>query len=217
MDFVIAVDGTAASGKGTLAGRLAAGYGLPHLETGLLYRAVGLALLKAKASLDDEGEAVRAASMLDLSELVDPELQSAEAAMAASRVAPLPALRSALFDLQRNFVMQTGGAVLDGRDIGTVIAPEAPAKLYIDADVAVRAKRRWLQTNARGDSRTVAQIMEELTLRDAQDSRRETAPLTQAPDAVLLDTTEMSISQAADAARRIVEAARVRWLETQRG
>jgi cytidylate kinase len=217
MDFVIAVDGTAASGKGTLAGMLAADYGLPHLETGLLYRAVGLALFKAKASLDDENRAVRAARTLDLSRLVDPQLQSADAAMAASRVARLPALRAALFDLQRRFATQTGGAVLDGRDIGTVIAPQAAAKLYVDADVAVRAKRRWLQTSARGDPRTLDQIMAELTLRDAQDSGRETAPLTQAPDAVLLDTTEMSIPLAADAARRIVEAARVRWLAIQPG
>jgi cytidylate kinase len=215
MDFVIAVDGTAASGKGTLASLLAKDYGLPHLETGLLYRAVGVAMMRAGADMADESAAATMAADLDLSLLEDLDLQTADAAMAASRVAALPALRAALFDLQRSFANRLGGAVLDGRDIGTVIAPEAAAKLYVDASVEVRAKRRWLQTNAKGDLRTVEQIMDELSLRDFQDSKRKAAPLARAADAVLLDTTEMSISQAADAARRIVEAARARWLESR--
>jgi len=217
MDFVIAVDGTAASGKGTLAAMLAKHYGLPHLDTGLLYRAVGQAVVRAGADLDDAAAGEAAARALDLSRLADPELQSGAAGEAASRVAAHPRVRAALLKLQQDFAAQPGGAVLDGRDIGTVIAPHAPAKLYVDAAVAVRARRRWLQTSARGDARTLEDVTADLRRRDARDAGRETAPLMRAADAVLLDTTEMSISEAADAARRIVEAARVRWLETQRG
>jgi cytidylate kinase len=217
MDFVIAVDGTAASGKGTLAALLAKAYGLPHLDTGLLYRAVGQAVVAAGADLDDAAAGEAAARALDLSRLGDPALQSGAAGEAASRVAAHPRVRAALLTLQQDFAGRPGGAVLDGRDIGTVIAPHAPAKLYVDADVTVRARRRWVQTSSRGDPRTLEDVTEDLRRRDARDSGRQTAPLTRAADAVLLDTTEMSISEAADAARRIVEAARVRWLETQRG
>jgi cytidylate kinase len=215
MDFVIAVDGTAASGKGTLAGLLAKDYGLPYLDTGLLYRAVGQGLRMSGGDLGDEAEAAKAARHLDLSRLDDPRLQSGEAGEAASRVAAYPRVRAALLKLQQDFAGQPGGAVLDGRDIGTVIAPGAAAKLYVDASLEARAMRRWLQTSAGGDPHTLEDMIEDLRRRDARDSGREAAPLMRAPDAPLLDTTEMSISEAADAARRIVEAARVRWLDLQ--
>ena len=213
MDFVIAVDGAAASGKGTLAATLAADYGLPHLDTGLLYRGVGHAVLGAGGDPGDAFAAEAAARTLDTSRLDHPALQTGPAGEAASRVAAHPGVRAALFDLQRAFALQPGGAVLDGRDIGTVIAPEAAAKLWIDADLEVRARRRWLQTQARGDDRPLEAMIEALATRDARDSGRATAPMVRAPDAVLLDTSRMSISEAVDAARRIVEAARARWLE----
>ena len=216
-NFVIAVDGTAASGKGTIASRLAAHYRLPHLDTGLLYRAVGQAVCSRGGDLDDEQAATEAASALDLSKLDDPALQSGEAGEAASRVAAHPMVRAALLKLQQDFARQTGGAVLDGRDIATVIAPDAPAKLFIDAALATRAHRRWLQTSAQiaktgGDPRSLADMVEDLRRRDARDSGRSTAPLVQARDSVLLDTTQMSISQAFDEALRIVEQARRLWL-----
>ncbi len=213
MDFVIAVDGAAASGKGTLAALLAAEHGLPHLDTGLLYRAVGRDVRARGGPTDDARAAAAAAAALDLATLDDPELQTAPAGEAASQVAAHPEVRRALYDLQRRFALRPGGAVLDGRDIGTVIAPEAPAKLYVDADLAARARRRWLQVSARGDTRTPEAVADDLARRDARDAGRAEAPMVRAADAVLLDTTSMSISQAADAARRIVEAARARWLE----
>ncbi len=213
MDFVIAVDGAAASGKGTLAALLAAEHGLPHLDTGLLYRAVGHAVLAAGEDPADPAAAMRAAESLDLAALSDPALQAALAGEAASQVAAHPGVRHALFDRQRAFALQPGGAVLDGRDIGTVIAPEAAAKLYVDADLPVRARRRWLQLRARGDERTLEAVETDLARRDARDAARTAAPMVRAADAALLDTTQMDISQTADAARRIVEAARARWLE----
>ena len=212
MDFVIAVDGSAASGKGTLAATLAQDYGLPHLDTGLLYRAVGHALLSGGEDPGDAVLATEAARQLSTDALSDPELTSGSAGEAASKVAVHPGVRAALFDLQRRFAEQAGGAVLDGRDIGTVIAPEAAAKLWVDAALEARARRRWLQTSARGDPRSLEEMAEDLRARDARDAGREAAPMLRAADAVLLDTGEMSISQSADAARRIVEQARARWL-----
>ena len=212
MDFVIAVDGTAASGKGTIAGKLAVHYGLPHLDTGLLYRAVGEVVRASGGDLDDEAIAAEAARALDLSKLGDPELQSGEAGEAASRVATHSEVRAALLKLQQDFARQPGGAVLDGRDIATVIAPDAPAKLYVDAALETRAKRRWLQTSAKGDPRTLDDMIEDLRRRDARDSGRAAAPLVKSRDSVLLDTTQMSISQAFDEALRIVEQARRLWL-----
>jgi cytidylate kinase len=214
--FVIAVDGAAASGKGTLAARLAAHYGLPHLDTGLLYRAIGLALTRAGAALDDSPRAVAVAEALDLTRLDDPALTSAAAGEAASRVAALPQVRAALLAVQRDFAARPGGAVLDGRDIGTVIAPWAPAKLYVIARPEVRAHRRWLQTSERGEPNTEAEILAELLRRDARDAGRADAPMVQAKDADLLDTSELSISQAFDEALRRVEQARRRW-EALRG
>lgn len=211
--FVIAVDGTAASGKGTLAAMLAADYAVPHLDTGLLYRAVGRAVLAAGGDPGDAATATAQACALETACLDDPALQTGAAGEAASRVAAHPGVRAALLDLQRTFAARPGGAVLDGRDIGTVIVAHAPAKLWVDAALETRAHRRWLQTSARGDPRALDEMIADLRARDSRDAGRADAPMVAAADAVLLDTTHMSISQAADAARRIVGAARARWLE----
>ncbi|MBO9546176.1 (d)CMP kinase [Caulobacter sp.] len=210
MGFVIAVDGPAASGKGTIASRLAAAYGLPMLDTGLLYRAVGVRILAAGGDLDDPAFAEAQARGLTLAELEKPEVRTRAAGEAASRCAVHPGVRKALFDLQRAFATQEGGAVIDGRDIGTVIAPEAPAKLYVTASPEVRADRRWKQLVGQGESVTFEEILADIRKRDERDGGRKDAPMTQAADAVLLDTSEMSIEQAFDAARRIVEDARAR-------
>lgn len=210
MGFVIAVDGPAASGKGTIASRLAAAYGLPMLDTGLLYRAVGVRLLATGGDLDDPASAEASARGLDLSELEQPQVRTRAAGEAASRVAVHPGVRKALFDLQRKFAEQESGAVIDGRDIGTVIAPDAQAKLYVTASPEVRADRRWKQLAGQGESVTFDEILADIRKRDERDGGRKDAPMTQAADAVLLDTSEMGIEQAFDAARRIVEAARAR-------
>ena len=211
IDLIIAVDGPAASGKGTIAARLAREYGLPFLDTGLLYRAVGLAVLEAGGSLDDEAAAVAVARALKAENLQDTNrLTSGEAGEAASRVAGYPGVRAALLEFQRVFAAQPGGAVLDGRDIGTVIAPDAPAKLFITATPEVRAMRRWKQLTGRGDAIAYEDMLADIMRRDERDAGRGAAPMVQAQDAVLLDTTVMDIETAFDAARRIVEAARVR-------
>lgn len=208
MGFVIAVDGPAASGKGTIASRLAAAYGLPMLDTGLLYRAVGVRILAAGGDLDDPAFAEASARGLELAELEKPEVRTRAAGEAASRCAVHPGVRKALFDLQRAFAEQASGAVIDGRDIGTVICPEAPAKLYVTASPEVRATRRWKQLVGQGESVTFDEILADIRKRDERDGGRKDAPMTQAVDAILLDTSEMSIEQAFDAARRIVEDAR---------
>lgn len=209
--LIIAVDGPAASGKGTIAARLAALYGLPHLDTGLLYRAVGVGVLDAGGSLDDETAAVAVARGLKAENLQDADrLTSGDAGEAASRVAGYPGVRAALLDFQRAFAARPGGAVLDGRDIGTVIAPDAPAKLFITATPEVRAMRRWKQLTGRGDVIAYEDMLADIVRRDERDAGRGAAPMVQAEDAVLLDTTDMDIETAFDAARRIVEAARVR-------
>ena len=208
--LVIAVDGPAASGKGTIASGLAALYGLPHLDTGLLYRAVGVTVLALGGRLDDEAGAAKIAAALDLAQLDRPEYRTREAGEAASQVAVHPAVRLALLKMQQDFARRPGGAVIDGRDIGTVIAPDAVAKLFVTATPEVRAERRWKQLTGQGESVSMAEVLEDIRLRDARDSGRGAAPLTQADDAVLLDTSDKSIEAAADAARRIVEAARIR-------
>lgn len=208
--FVIAIDGPAASGKGTIAKRLADDYGLPVLDTGLLYRAVGVALLQRGADLSDAAAAEAAARHLDLSGLEAPELRGGAAGEAASRVAAIPAVRAALLQLQQNFAAREPGAVLDGRDIGTVIAPHAPAKIFVTARAEVRAERRWRQLVGQGEAATYEAVLEDIRRRDARDQGRDSAPLVQAPDAILLDTSDLDISEATDAARRIVEAARAR-------
>lgn len=209
--LIIAVDGPAASGKGTIAARLAQTYGLPHLDTGLLYRAVGMGLLDQGGALDDVIAAEAVARSLDVSHLSDTErLTSRGAGEAASRVAGYPGVRAALLEFQRTFAGQAGGAVLDGRDIGTVIAPDAVAKLFITATPEVRARRRWLQLTRRGETIAYEDMLADIIRRDERDAGRGAAPMVQAADAVLLDTTDMDIETAFDAARRIVEAARVR-------
>ena len=209
--LIIAVDGPAASGKGTIAARLAGLYGLPVLDTGLLYRAVGLGVLDAGGSLDDEAAAVSVARALRAENLSDTDrLTSGDAGEAASRVAGYPGVRAALLEFQRAFAAQPGGAVLDGRDIGTVIAPHAPAKLYVTATPEVRATRRWKQLTGRGQAIAYDAMLADIVRRDERDAGRGAAPMVQAADAVLLDTTDMDIETAFDAARRIVEAARAR-------
>ena len=213
--FVIAVDGPAASGKGTIAAGLARDLGYPALDTGLLYRAVGVAVTRAGGDLDSAGVAGAASRALDASRLEDPALRTREAGEAASRVAVHAEVRAALLDLQRAFAAREPGAVIDGRDIGTVIAPDAPAKLFVTADPEVRAERRWRQLRGQGEVVEYEVVLADIRQRDERDSGRAAAPLARAADAVLLDTSEMTIDEAADAARRIVEAARIRW-ETSR-
>ena len=212
--FVITVDGPAASGKGTVASGLAAVYGLPMLDSGLLYRAVGVLTARAGHDLDDAHAAAAVARRLTAEDLTDPEFRTRGAGEAASRVAVHTAVRLALRDLQLAFARRPGGAVLDGRDQGTVICPEAPAKLYVTATPEVRAERRWKQLTAQGEDVTYAEILADIARRDERDGGRSDSPMRPAPDAVLLDTSEMTIEQAADAARRIVEAARARWEST---
>lgn len=211
MAFVIAVDGPAASGKGTVASRLAKLYDYPMLDTGLLYRAVGMRLLDAGGDLDDAVAAEASARGLDLVELERAEVRTRQAGEAASRVAVHPGVRAALFALQRDFALREPGSVIDGRDIGTVIAPEAPAKLFVTASPEVRADRRWKQLLGQGEAVTFEEILADIRKRDERDGGRASAPMTQASDAILLDTSEMTIDQAFDAARRIVETARARW------
>ena len=210
-EFVIAVDGPAASGKGTIAQRLGKAYDLPVLDTGLLYRAVGVLMQRAGANLDDAAMAAGQAKLLTADLLDDPGFRTRAAGEAASRVAVHPGVRDALLEFQRTFACQPGGAVLDGRDIGTVIWPQAPAKLYVTATPEVRAERRWKQLKAQGEAVAYEDILDDIHKRDARDGGRDAAPMKPAADAALLDTSQMTIEQAADAARRIVEAARARW------
>lgn len=216
-DFIIAVDGPAASGKGTIADALGRDFGLPVLDTGLLYRAVGVTLVRQGGDLGDEAAATAVALALDPSALGDPAFRTRAAGEAASRVAPYPGVREALRAFQRAFAQQPGGAVIDGRDIGTVIAPNAPAKLYVTASPEARARRRMLQLRAAGETVSLADVLADIEVRDARDAARSDSPMRPAPDAVLLDTSEMTISAAADAARRIVEQARGRWEASRSG
>lgn len=206
--LVIAVDGPAASGKGTVASRLGQAYGLPVLDTGLLYRAVGVAASRAGVDPDDPQAAADVAAGIDLLSLDDPAFRTRQAGELASRVAVHPQVRAALNAAQVDFARRPGGAVLDGRDIGTVIAPWAPAKIFVTARPEVRAERRWRQLTAQGESVSLDEVLEDIRRRDSRDAGRVDAPMARARDAVLLDTSEMTIDHAADAARRIVEAAR---------
>jgi len=205
---VIAVDGAAACGKGTLAQRLAAHFGYAHLDTGLLYRAVGLALIRDGKSPDDEAAAVRAAEDLALGTLDDPALRGDEAAEAASAVAALPGVRAALLDLQRRFAAAPPGgepgAVLDGRDIGTVICPDADYKIFVDAAIEVRAARRVKELRERGAEAIHARVLRDMKARDDRDRHRSVAPLTRAKDAFLLDTTELDADGAFAAALEFI-------------
>jgi cytidylate kinase len=203
--MIIAVDGPTASGKGTIAKALAAHYGLPHLDTGLLYRAVGAHTAALGGDPDVEADAVKGCAFPD-SMLADPALRSEEAGGLASRVSRHPAVRSALLKRQQDFARQPGGAILDGRDIGTVIAPDADAKLFVVASVASRAARRHTEMLRRGDTVELASIEADLAARDARDTGRAAAPLLRAPDADLLDTTEMTIDDAVRQAIALVDA-----------
>ena len=206
--FIIAVDGPAASGKGTLSKRLASDLGLNHLDTGLLYRAVGAAMLEAGGDLDDLESCASVARSLDLSTLDPDFLAQHHIGEAASKVAVHPPVRAALLQAQREFADLAPGAVLDGRDIGTVDCPNAPAKLYVTASIDARAARRHAQAVAKDPSVTLDAIKADLARRDARDAGRSDAPMTQADDALLLDTTEMSIDAAFSAARDFVSSKR---------
>jgi cytidylate kinase len=192
---VIAVDGPAAAGKGTLARRLAAHLGLSYLDTGLLYRATGRRVLDVGADPRDAAAAEAAARGLDPVDLQRGDLRGPEADMAASAVAAQPAVRAALLDWQRNFG-RTHGAVLDGRDIGTVVFPDAQVKLFVTASAEERARRRWLELTARGAAAEPAKVLAELRARDEQDAARAVAPMKPAEDAVLIDTTELDADAA---------------------
>lgn len=198
---IIAVDGPAASGKGTLAKKLAAQYRLPALDTGLLYRAVGQKMRDGGHDFDDEAAAIAIAKRFDAAWLDDPRLRERLAGEAASRVAKVIGVRDALRKFQQDFAHQPGGAVLDGRDIGTVIAPDATAKLWIDAAVEIRAGRRFRELAARGEQVTEADILADLTERDARDAPN----MAIAGDAVRIDTSAMGIDEAFAAALSAVE------------
>jgi cytidylate kinase len=206
--MIIAIDGPAASGKGTLAKRLAGHFGLRHLDTGLLYRAVAKALLDAGVGLEDEAGAVAAAQRLDAASLDEATLKGRGMAEPASIVSAMPKVRAALVELQRTFATAAPGAVLDGRDIGTVICPEAEVKIFVDAAPEVRARRRAAELAAKGESVDEAHILADILRRDARDKNRAVAPLKPAHDAHLLDTTHLDIDAAVRAAIDIVEAAR---------
>jgi CMP/dCMP kinase len=206
--LVIAIDGPAASGKGTLARRLAAHYGLPHLDTGLLYRATACALLDEGLRLDDIEAAVAAARGLSLTDFDDQRLRSREMGEAASIVAALPEVRAELVDLQRRFAATDEGAVLDGRDIGTVICPDARVKIFVTASAEKRAQRRALELAGRGEKADYQNILADVKKRDERDSARSVAPLKPADDATTLDTSELDIDGAFRAALAIVEKGR---------
>jgi cytidylate kinase len=203
--MIIAVDGPAASGKGTIAKALARHYGLPHLDTGLLYRAVGMSVLRAGGDPGDAADALRGCGFADVL-LEDPALKAEAAGRAASIVSAHPQVRGALLDRQRDFAGQPGGAVLDGRDIGTVIAPGAEAKLFVTASSEVRADRRFREMESMGQSMTFDDVLADILARDERDSSRSTAPLRQAEDADLLDTSDLGIDAAVQRAISLVEA-----------
>jgi len=203
--LVIAVDGPAASGKGTLARRLSAHYGLPYLDTGLLYRMVARAMLDAGHDIRDPEAAARLVSSFREDAFAEDALRGREIGEAASVVAAMPAVRSGLIARQRSFAGQPGGAVLDGRDIGTVICPQAQAKLFVTATPEVRAARRHKELAGRGEAATFEGILADIRRRDARDSGRSDAPLKAAEDAVILDTSALNVEEAAAAAISIVE------------
>jgi CMP/dCMP kinase len=206
--MIIAIDGPAASGKGTLAKRLAAHFGLPHLDTGLLYRAVARALIDSGDPLADEDAATRAALALEPSSLDDPRLRGAPMGEAASIVSAFQPVRDALLAFQRGFAGQAAGAVLDGRDIGTVVCPLADVKLFITAAPEERARRRHLELLERGEIAEFTTILEDIRRRDERDRTRSTAPLRIADDALVLDTTNLDPEAAFRAALDLVETRR---------
>ena len=202
--ILIAVDGPAASGKGTIARALATHFGLPHMDTGLLYRAVALNLWRWGGDPASEFEALRACDVASV-DPTDPELRSEAVSSIASRISAYPSVRAALLDRQREFAGQPEGAVLDGRDIGTVIAPDATAKLFVTASAEVRAQRRVRELLERGMPAHYEDVLIDIRARDERDSGRKSAPLRQADDADLLDTSELTVEQAVATAIRLVE------------
>ena len=203
--ILIAVDGPAASGKGTIARALAKHFDLPHMDTGMLYRAVALTMFRFGGDPASEFEALRACEGVAQIDPTDPELRSEVVGSIASRISTYAGVRSALLERQRNFASQASGAVLDGRDIGTVIAPDATAKLFVTASPEVRARRRVAELLSRGMPAHLEDVLIDIRARDARDSGRDAAPLAQAADADLLDTSEMEIDEAIAVAIELVE------------
>ncbi|MEM6465362.1 MAG: (d)CMP kinase [Pseudomonadota bacterium] len=203
--FTVAIDGPAAAGKGTIARAVAEHFGFGHLDTGLLYRAVGKATLDRGRGTIDPVVAEELAKRLDVTGMDESVLRTAMVARAASRVAALPGVRAALVEVQRSFATREGGAVLDGRDIGTAICPKADVKLFITASDTVRAKRRYDELTAKGADTTPERVLEDLKARDARDADRDTAPMKRATDAHLLDTSELSIDAAIEKAVAIID------------
>ena len=203
MIFTVAIDGPAAAGKGTISKAVAAHFGFAHLDTGLLYRAVGAKVLAG-------AEPVAAARALDPADLADDALRTPAVAQAASEVAVIPDVRAALVDFQKAFARREGGAVLDGRDIGTVICPDAEAKLFVTASAECRAERRYQELLGRGTQTSFDTVLADVKARDARDSSRATAPLVAAGDAVVLDTSDLSIEEAVAAAVAVVTQALAR-------
>ncbi len=201
MSFAVAIDGPAAAGKGTISRTVAAHFGFAHLDTGLLYRAVGAKVLEG-------ADAIEAAEALRAEDLQAGNLRSAEVAQAASKVAVIPEVRAALVDFQRAFARRDGGAVLDGRDIGTVICPDAEVKIFVTASPEVRAKRRFLELQAAGSTMSLDEVLADVLARDARDSERATAPMKPAEGALILDTSEMTIDEAVAAATKAIAARR---------
>jgi CMP/dCMP kinase len=206
--MIIAIDGPAASGKGTLGKRLAHHYGYRHLDTGVIYRAVAKALLDAGAELTDEARAIKAAMELDPEKFGHPELKTQRIGDAASVVSAIPKVREALVSFQRQFAADPPGAVLDGRDIGTVICPDADVKIFVVADPRVRARRRTLEARARGEDSDEAAVLADILRRDERDKNRAVAPLKPAADAHMLDNSSLDIEAGVRAAVEIVEAVR---------
>ena len=212
--MIIAIDGPAASGKGTLAQRLALRFGLPHLDTGMLYRAVARSVLESGGRLEDAGTAEAAARALDPLTLADKGLRGSHMSEAASVVAAHPAVRAALLDMQKEFARRPKGAVVEGRDIGTVVCPDADIKLFVTADLEERARRRYRELLARGEDVTEAAVLDDLRKRDERDRSRAASPLRMAADAHLLDTTKLDIEAAFFAAVRLIDAAIGRAVST---
>jgi CMP/dCMP kinase len=202
--MIVAIDGPAASGKGTLAKRIAAHFGLHHLDTGLLYRAVARDVQRLGAALDDAERAAAAARALDPAGLDDPDLRKPGAGEAASIVARIPQVRAALLEFQRSFAQLSPGAVLDGRDIGTAVCPDADVKIYVTATPEVRAERRFLEMQGRGEAATYEGVLADIRRRDQRDASRDTAPMRSADDAFLLDTSNLDIEAAFDTAVGVI-------------
>lgn len=203
--MIIAIDGPLASGKGTLARALALHFGLPHLDTGSIYRATALALIKNNIDPNDKAAAIKAAQNLDMSNIIDSELRTAQVGAGASVVAAIPEVRKALFDFQRNFASNPKGAVLDGRDIGTVICPDADFKFFVTASPEIRAQRRLKELHAAGDNITIEELTAQIIERDYRDANRADAPLKPTETSIMLDTSDMGIDEVIEKAIEIIE------------